>query len=155
MLTHLNEQGIAEWDAATTYPLHAWAKGSDGEVYRAIDDSTGGDPISSPTEWTRNLGGEPIVVGRDSNANGSYKIWSNGDIEQWGVDLTPDYAGKTLTLPIAFALEVSEISFQQLDSSVTHQYPIVATALTTTTVSYKSVNSNTATDKVYWSVIGI
>lgn len=55
MLTHLNEQGIAEWDNATTYPVDAWAKGSDGEVYRALQAATAQDPISAPAFWTLNL----------------------------------------------------------------------------------------------------
>jgi len=52
-LSHLNEQGIAEWDALTDYPVAGWAKGSDGELYKSLQTpNVGQDPISTPAFWT-------------------------------------------------------------------------------------------------------
>lgn len=50
-LTYLNEQGIARWDANTTYPIGAYSKGSNNTLYVAKVETTGDDPTSSPTEW--------------------------------------------------------------------------------------------------------
>jgi len=35
-LAHINEQGIAVWDTNTVYPVGGLAKGSDGNVYKAL-----------------------------------------------------------------------------------------------------------------------
>lgn len=50
-LAHNNEQGINVWDTDTVYPKDAWAKGSDGEVYVALSQQSGNNPVSSPTKW--------------------------------------------------------------------------------------------------------
>ncbi len=57
MLTHLNEQGVAVWDNTTTYPIDAWAKGSNGTVYKALQEATAQDPTSSPAFWSASLSG--------------------------------------------------------------------------------------------------
>jgi len=46
-----NEQGINEWDAITTYPVNAYAKGSDGVLYIALVESTDQNPLSNPALW--------------------------------------------------------------------------------------------------------
>ena len=52
LLFHLNEQGIAVWDADTDYPVNGWGKGSDGNVYVSLQTpNIGNDPISSPAFW--------------------------------------------------------------------------------------------------------
>lgn len=45
-LAHINEQGIAVWDAATTYPVDAIVKGSDGQLYLAKTEQAGNDPVA-------------------------------------------------------------------------------------------------------------
>jgi len=51
-LSHLNEQGIAEWDVLTDYPIAGWAKGSDGELYKSLQTpNINQDPISVPAYW--------------------------------------------------------------------------------------------------------
>ncbi|ARW57344.1 tail fiber protein [Pseudomonas phage vB_PaeM_G1] len=53
-LAHINQQGIAMWDAATTYEGGtSLAKGSDGVVYKAKRSSRGVDPVSpaSNLDW--------------------------------------------------------------------------------------------------------
>ncbi len=51
-LAHINEQGIAVWDTATTYPVDGIAKGSDGRLYRALLEQNGNNPTSDTgTNW--------------------------------------------------------------------------------------------------------
>lgn len=50
-VAHFNEQGIPLWDANTTYPINALVKGSDGELYRAINEQNGNDPTSDAVNW--------------------------------------------------------------------------------------------------------
>lgn len=50
--SHVNESGIPEWDAITSYDIDALAKGSDGTVYVSLTNgNVANDPISTPTEW--------------------------------------------------------------------------------------------------------
>jgi len=51
-LAHINEQGIAVWDSVTTYPIGGLAKGSDGNVYKALTSQDDNDPVSDDgTNW--------------------------------------------------------------------------------------------------------
>lgn len=51
-LAHANEQGIMIWDTDTTYPVDGLVKGSDGELYRAVLEQSGNDPVSDDgTNW--------------------------------------------------------------------------------------------------------
>jgi hypothetical protein len=51
-LAHINEQGIAVWDDLTTYPVGGLAKGSDGNLYKALVSQNDNDPVSdSGTNW--------------------------------------------------------------------------------------------------------
>jgi len=51
-LAHINEQGIAVWDDVTTYPVGGLAKGSDGNVYKALVSQNDNNPVSdSGTNW--------------------------------------------------------------------------------------------------------
>ena len=51
-LAHINEQGIAVWDNVTVYPIGALAKGSDGNVYKAITYQANNDPVTDGgTNW--------------------------------------------------------------------------------------------------------
>jgi hypothetical protein len=51
-LAHINEQGIAVWDTDTTYPVSGLAKGSDGDVYKALALQSGNDPTTDDgTNW--------------------------------------------------------------------------------------------------------
>ena len=45
-------QGIIPWDADTTYPVDGLAKGSDGNVYKAVSEQLGNDPVGdSGSNW--------------------------------------------------------------------------------------------------------
>ena len=53
-LAHINEQGIAVWDDVTTYPIGGLAKGSDGNVYKALVSQNDNDPVSDGgTNWDK------------------------------------------------------------------------------------------------------
>ena len=55
-LAHINEQGIAVWDDVTTYPVGGLAKGSDGNVYKALISQNDNDPVSDGgTNWDKDL----------------------------------------------------------------------------------------------------
>ena len=45
-LAHINEQGIAVWDSITLYPIGGLAKGSDGNVYKALTSQSANDPVT-------------------------------------------------------------------------------------------------------------
>jgi len=62
-LAHINEQGIAVWDEVTTYPVSGLAKGSDGNVYKAIVSQSDNDPVSdNGTNWIDELNSRVISV---------------------------------------------------------------------------------------------
>lgn len=97
MLTHLNEQGIAEWDNVTTYPIDGWAKGSDGRVYRALQVATAQDPVSAPAFWTLSLSGG------NSLATNGYQVLDGGLIIQWGIVANiPRTTAVNFALPVTF-----------------------------------------------------
>jgi parallel beta-helix repeat protein len=53
-IAHINEQGIAVWDDLTTYPVGGLAKGSDGNVYKALISQNDNDPVSDGgTNWDK------------------------------------------------------------------------------------------------------
>jgi len=55
-LAHINEQGIAVWDQVTTYPVGGLAKGSDGNVYKALTSQNNNDPVSDGgTNWKQTI----------------------------------------------------------------------------------------------------
>lgn len=51
MFAHINERGISEWDASTQYRAGASYVQRNGQVYRALEDTKGIDPASSPAQW--------------------------------------------------------------------------------------------------------
>ncbi len=50
---HLEQNGIADWDARTIYPLNGWTKGSNGMLYRSkLNGNTGNNPVGGDgTKW--------------------------------------------------------------------------------------------------------
>lgn len=52
-LAYLMQQGIAEWDSATTYYTYSRCMGSDGNIYiSSVDENTGNDPTTDDgTHW--------------------------------------------------------------------------------------------------------
>ena len=53
MLAHIEEFGMPEWDALTIYNINSYALGSDGKIYKSLQNANQNhDAISSPSWWT-------------------------------------------------------------------------------------------------------
>lgn len=57
MLQHINQHGIAVWDATTEYIANkSYVLGSNGDIYRAVADSVGVNPVGDTSnKWFRVL----------------------------------------------------------------------------------------------------
>lgn len=101
MLVHYQEQGIAVHDTVTDYPVDAYTRGSDGNVYVSLQTpNINQDPTVATTFWELlgvNLGGAQNV------AASGYMTLPGGLIHQWTV-VTLQAANSTqlVNLPIAF-----------------------------------------------------
>lgn len=97
-LAHINEQGIAVWDAPTTYPIGGVAKGSDGNIYIAVLEQGGNDPVSDDgTNWTLWYSNYSDVKSGRKNfiINGDFRSWQRGTsligvssdyaVDRWGI----------------------------------------------------------------------
>ena len=73
-VNHVNEEGIALWDAETTYPTNGLTKGADGVVYRAISSNTNVDPTVTPATWSvfaSGGGGTSDDISNESGVSGA------------------------------------------------------------------------------------
>lgn len=53
-IAHINQRGIAEWDASTEYRAgKSYVTGSDGEVYKALTTNTGNNPVGDIVNWVK------------------------------------------------------------------------------------------------------
>lgn len=51
-IAHINQRGIAQWDATTEYLAHrSYVQAADGRVYKAVIDSRAKDPMVDKTHW--------------------------------------------------------------------------------------------------------
>ena len=106
-LAHINEQGIAVWDDVTTYPVGGLAKGSDGNVYKALVSQSGNDPVSdSGTNWVDELNNsvirkvlvsqlpEPSTEGFQALVSGVSYIYKSGAwVPAFGYAVPQSYGG--------------------------------------------------------------
>lgn len=76
MLSHINQRGIPEWDAASEYFANkSYATGSNGLVYAALVDNTNVNPVSDVTgKWVRAF---PSITG--GGASGTWAISVSGN----------------------------------------------------------------------------
>lgn len=71
-LVHINEQGIPVWDSITVYPVSALAKGSDGNIYKALVEQANNNPTTDTTgNWVRF---ESTVAGINEQSGTSYSL---------------------------------------------------------------------------------
>jgi len=99
-----NEQGMNEWDAITTYPVNAYAKGSDGSIYRALIETTNSDPVSSPGQWLS------IVDGNSQSGeiiSQTSALFGNGLVVQNLFTIVSPTAGQVNTFPIVFPIALN------------------------------------------------
>lgn len=86
-----NQQGVNEWDAATVYPVDAISKGSDGKLYRAVQEQANNNPVGDGgTNWedlvaADGAGGAPGVLDNDTHLQGR-NFADNADLDLIGVD---------------------------------------------------------------------
>lgn len=85
---HVNERGIAEWDAITPYIVGSLVTGSDGHVYRSLDDpNTGNDPVGDfGTNWIFEADNDQWI---DTGHTPAY--YSAAAIQIVGVDATAEF----------------------------------------------------------------
>ena len=93
-------QGIMMWDTDTTYPVNGLAKGSNGQIYTAISEQLGNDPVSDDgTNW---------ILTTD------IKVRTFGPID------TPSNLSSTIVACVLFANihGISTVDFGGIDSEV-------------------------------------
>lgn len=47
----IRQEGIGIWDTNTVYPINGLAKGSDGNVYKALVEQSGNNPVGDTVNW--------------------------------------------------------------------------------------------------------
>jgi hypothetical protein len=98
-LLELKTDGVASWDAGVSYFANrSTVTGGDGNLYKCKIDNAGVEPVGDVTgAWVIDI----VVTTSGSNANGDYRVWSDGTIEQWGIVAT-GVAPSVGTFPIPF-----------------------------------------------------
>lgn len=56
-----NKEGVAVWNAGVTYPTNALVKGSDGQLYTALNEQQGNDPTSDSGNYWKNYIGKYLT----------------------------------------------------------------------------------------------
>lgn len=60
---HVNQAGIAAWDAVTVYTANrSYVQGSDGYIYKCLVDGANNTPVANPTFWMRTFGDADIAA---------------------------------------------------------------------------------------------
>lgn len=71
LLRILEQWGVMPWSPLTTYAVGAHVLGSNNIIYKAIQATTGNDPISSPTQWENTGKGLSDHIVAQTNVHGS------------------------------------------------------------------------------------
>jgi hypothetical protein len=78
-ILHLFQKGISEWDAASNYyftssGVRSYVQGSDGNIYIAVADSIGQDPVTDTahTFWDVAFRSGTLIAVRTFTTNGTY-----------------------------------------------------------------------------------
>lgn len=75
-----------------------------------------------------------VIVETGSNANGTYRKWSDGTLEQWGEETTASTTNHTVTLPVPF---------------VSNKYVVLGTNTSGTQTTFMVSNTNASYFYVY------
>ena len=130
-LLELKTDGVASWDAGISYFANrSTVTGSDGNLYKCKIDNAGVDPVGDVTgAWVIDI----VVTTSGSNANGDYRVWSDGTIEQWGIVVT-GLAPSVGTFPIPFttASAIKITGCGGANTSALGRFSIRLNAITTT-----------------------
>lgn len=111
-LAHINERGVAEWDADTQYPANISYATSpvDGLIYRAKTTNTGNEPSASPTHWDVY---PPAQATASEAVQGLIEIASSGEVTALSDNtraVTP--AGLSALTPTTSRLGLIELATQ-------------------------------------------
>ena len=100
-----------------------------------------------------------VIVKTGSNANGKYRIWSDGSIDMWGNGIANMNGDALVNYPIALPAAAQNVTTTPLVLSTEANRPItsvmVVTDLTTATKAtfiVKRSDGTTSADGFYWSV---
>lgn len=102
-----------------------------------------------------------VVISKGSNANGQWRIWSDGTYEVWGSvsSINPTDGKSTINYPVALPAKSRNISIAQLSSTYASSIPatIIADSSITTTgfsaVTLQASDSKAVTSGYVWRVI--
>ena len=100
-----------------------------------------------------------VIVKTGSNANGKYRIWSDGSIDMWGNGIANVNGDALVNYPIALPAAAQNVTTTPLVLSTGTNRPttsvMVVTDLTTATKAtfiVKRSDGSTSADGFYWSV---
>ena len=100
-----------------------------------------------------------VIVKTGSNANGKYRIWSDGSIDMWGNGIANVNGDALVNYPIALPAAAQNVTTTPLVVSTATNRPttsvMAVTDLTTATKAtfiVKRSDGSTSADGFYWSV---
>ncbi len=111
----------------------------------------------SARHWALKAQGVSSIVSTGSNANGKYRVWSDGSIEMWGRKLNVSNGVSTHVYPISWvngndATVITGVQSTSPQTGTTSYYCEAISLANFTIVS--DGNSQTKTRDVYWYAIG-
>lgn len=103
--------------------------------------------------------GVDFITSEGSNANGHYRVWNSGLIEQWGEHVQGTTNIVTITLPIPFtssvdyisAIDAADGSIHQNVDNITNACGRDGASLTTIKITSDAV---TPVESTFWQVKG-
>lgn len=187
-IAYQHQMGIAEWHAEQEYHIGSICT-HNGESYQSLQNANIGSqppsakwtPVLTSKNGLANLGlaeagntsGKLALIGNTktdndkcavivktgSNANGKYRIWSDGSIDMWGNGIANVNGDALVNYPIALPAAAQNITTTPAALSTGTNRPItsvmVVTDLTTATKAtfiVKRSDGTTSADGFYWSV---
>lgn len=159
-LAYLNEQGVAEWDAETSYPVNGIVKGTDGNLYRAQVTNQNVDPVTDGTnKWALIAGGDVAVWGSGPtyNLHQYVKGPTNGNLykavaQNTGVNPETDNGAKWELVNTTVLVKQAVSGFYDFDNSIvasdpgqgsirTNDAPAASTAVYVSAITNKGIDA--------------
>lgn len=116
MLQYLNQRGVAEWDARTEYPIHAYVTRA-GTLYQALSQNTDRDPTLNQAIWRIAFVGydefvtyaEDIKNMKETDGFLKYYVKKSDPVMDSAVK-APSYNNKEMTAGVSFKDGVANIT---------------------------------------------